>query len=260
MTFKLFLKVITLPTSDILQTHQCRRAVKGSNHQNYCLDSLITGIICRRLQTVREEFKEIETREKKNNKKLCDTGITLISCWKQQKAKSTCRLDRSSQTDTLGKVLWVSLASGWRGRSINRKSVWLTCGIALNDWQVIHLQSGITPTPRKLHYVVFAVIYKLWRLLDVNVVRSDIKHNSNVSFLLEKEKHRRGDAFSDSNFNLRTELVFFLTILHRNYGILEFHSILIFVLISPVFSIYTNNWFSSNSASPWNTPDLWSTI
>lgn len=72
------------------------------------------------------------------------------------------------------------------------KSVRLTCGIALNDWQVIHLQSGITPTPRKLHYVVFAVIYKLWRLLDVNVVRSDIEHNSNVPFLLKRQEHRRG--------------------------------------------------------------------
>lgn len=74
---------------------------------------------------------------------------------------------------------------------IKRQGGWLTCGVALNDWQVIHLQSGITPTPRKLHYMVLPIIYKLCRLLNINVISSHIKHNSNVSFVLRRQKHRR---------------------------------------------------------------------
>lgn len=78
-----------------------------------------------------------------------------------------------------------------------RQSWWLTCGVALNDWQVIHLQSGITPTPRKLHYMVLPVIYKLWRLLDIYVVCSHVKHHSNVSALLRQKRKKKKTTSAD---------------------------------------------------------------
>lgn len=61
-----------------------------------------------------------------------------------------------------------------------------TCGVALNDWQVIHLQRGITPAPGELHHVVLAVVHELGLLLDVDVVRSHVEDHRHMALLLQK--------------------------------------------------------------------------
>lgn len=67
----------------------------------------------------------------------------------------------------------------------------LTCGVSLNDRQVIHLQCGITATPCKPHYMVLSIIYKLWLLLNVNVICSHIEYYSNIPFVLQKQGEQR---------------------------------------------------------------------
>lgn len=62
-----------------------------------------------------------------------------------------------------------------------------TCGVALNDWQVIHLQRGITPAPGELHHVVLAVVHKLRLLLDVDVVRAHVEDHRHMAVFLKKK-------------------------------------------------------------------------
>lgn len=60
----------------------------------------------------------------------------------------------------------------------------LTCWVALYDWQIIHLQSGITATPGKANYVVLSIIYKLWSFFNVYVIGAHIEHHFDIAFLL----------------------------------------------------------------------------
>lgn len=64
----------------------------------------------------------------------------------------------------------------------------LTCGVPLNDWQVIHLQRGITPTPRELHHVVLPVVHKLGLLLDVDVVCAHVEDHSHIALFLKRRR------------------------------------------------------------------------
>lgn len=67
-----------------------------------------------------------------------------------------------------------------------------TCGVALNDWQVIHLQRGITPAPGELHHVVLAVVHEFGLLLNVDVVRAHVEdHRHMALFLRTDEKSKK---------------------------------------------------------------------
>lgn len=69
-----------------------------------------------------------------------------------------------------------------------------TCGVALNDWHVIHLQRGITPAPGELHHVVLAVVHKLRFLLNVDVVCSHIEDHCHMALFLQEEEKSKKDA------------------------------------------------------------------
>lgn len=69
-----------------------------------------------------------------------------------------------------------------------------TCGVALNDWQVIHLQRCITPAPGELHHVVLAVVHGLGLLLDVDVVRPHVEDHRHMALFLQTDEKAKEDA------------------------------------------------------------------
>lgn len=80
----------------------------------------------------------------------------------------------------------------------------LTCGVALNNRQIIHLQCGIAATSCELHYMVLSIIYKLCFLHDVDVICAHIKYSRNVAIYLEEKRRETGR-------NLRLNLCPFIT-------------------------------------------------
>lgn len=63
-----------------------------------------------------------------------------------------------------------------------------TWGITLYDWQVVQLEGRIATTAGEPNYVVLPIVDKLGALLDVDIVSADIKHYSNVAFVLRRRR------------------------------------------------------------------------
>lgn len=61
----------------------------------------------------------------------------------------------------------------------------LTWWITLNDWLVVHLESGIATTAREAHNVVLAIIYYDSRLINGDVVCPHIEDDANLSLILQ---------------------------------------------------------------------------
>lgn len=61
----------------------------------------------------------------------------------------------------------------------------LTWRITLNDWMVVHLESGIATTACEAYNMVLAVIYCDSRLIDGDVICPHIEDDSNFSLILQ---------------------------------------------------------------------------
>lgn len=67
----------------------------------------------------------------------------------------------------------------------------LTWWITLNDWMVVHLESGIATTACEAYNMVLAIIYYDSRLINSDVICPHIEDDTNVSLILHKNKNER---------------------------------------------------------------------
>lgn len=61
----------------------------------------------------------------------------------------------------------------------------LTWWITLNDWMVVHLESGIATAACEAHNMVLAVVYYDSRLIDGDVICPYIEDNTNFPLILQ---------------------------------------------------------------------------
>lgn len=61
----------------------------------------------------------------------------------------------------------------------------LTWWITLNDWMVVHLESGIATAACEAYNMVLAVIYYDSWLIDGDVIRPHIEDDTNFSLILQ---------------------------------------------------------------------------
>lgn len=66
-----------------------------------------------------------------------------------------------------------------------------TWGITLYDGQVVQLEGRIASAAGEPNYVVLPVVDELGALFDVDVVSADIKHYSNVAFVLKGRNNNK---------------------------------------------------------------------
>lgn len=79
---------------------------------------------------------------------------------------------------------WCDESEGW-AYTCGAGPTW---GITLYDRQVVQLEGRIATTAGEPNYVVLPVVDKLGALLDVDIVSADIKHYSNVAFVLRRRR------------------------------------------------------------------------
>ena len=68
--------------------------------------------------------------------------------------------------------------------SIRHCSISLTWRITLNDWMVVHLESGIATAACEAYNMVLAVIYYDSRLVDGDVIRPHIEDDTDFPLIL----------------------------------------------------------------------------
>lgn len=70
----------------------------------------------------------------------------------------------------------------------------LTWWITLNDWMVVHLQSGIATAACEAYNMVLAVIYYDSRLINGDVICPHIEDDTNFSLILQRTNTQRDEC------------------------------------------------------------------
>lgn len=90
---------------------------------------------------------------------------------------------------------------------ITHSCVSLTWRVTLNDWMVVHLQSGIATAACEAYNMVLAVIHYDSRLIDGDVIRPHVEDDTDLSLILSRKKQQhRINATRNRTNHLYTHL------------------------------------------------------